>query len=487
MHARLAAVCFGSVLYASGCLYRAMPTQGGGQVKATDGPRRIDAADIALPAGYRIEAMAQGLTYPTGIAFDANGTPHVVEAGYVYGEDFVAPRLLRIEASGPPTVVVQGKNGPWNGVAFHDGTFFVAEGGVSEGGRILRMDAQGNISVLVEGLPSFGDHHTNGPIVGADGYVYFAQGTATNSAVVGPDNAEFGWLKRHPRFHDVPCRDVVLEGVNFRSENSLAPGGAEAVTGAFLPFGTASQPKQRVAGRLPCTGAVLRVPMTGGPPELVAWGLRNPFGLAFSPDGQLYVTENAFDDRGSRPVFGSADALWRITPGTWYGWPDFSEGRPVFTERYEPPGKPLPPRLLAEHPNRPPAPVAYFAVHSSSNGFDFSKNPSFGYVGQAFVAQFGDQAPAVGKVVAPVGFKVVRVDVTSGLIRDFAVNRSEKNAPASLLAGGGLERPVAARFDPTGESLWVVDFGVLRMKDEQSKAERMTGVLWRIRPTGATP
>jgi glucose/arabinose dehydrogenase len=44
--------------------------------------------------------------------------------------------------------------------------------------------------------------------------------------------------------------------------------------------------------------------------EVVAWGfLRNPFGLAFAPDGSLYVSENAFDDRGSRPVWGTADVL----------------------------------------------------------------------------------------------------------------------------------------------------------------------------------
>ncbi|MDC4226475.1 MAG: hypothetical protein MPW15_20070 [Candidatus Manganitrophus sp.] len=102
-------------------------------------------------------------------------------------------------------------------------------------------------------------------------------------------------------------------------------------------------------------------------------------------------------------------------------------------------------------------------VHSSSNGFDFSRNPQFGYVGQAFIAQFGDQAPVVGKVLSPVGFKVVRVDVETGVIDDFAVNKGKTNGPASRIGGGGLERPVAARFNPNGTALYVVDFGVLTM------------------------
>ena len=45
--------------------------------------------------------------------------------------------------------------------------------------------------------PAYGDHHTNGPVI-KDGYIYFSTGTATNAGVVGPDNAEFGWLKRFP-------------------------------------------------------------------------------------------------------------------------------------------------------------------------------------------------------------------------------------------------------------------------------------------------
>jgi hypothetical protein len=44
----------------------------------------------------------------------------------------------------------------------------------------------------------------------------------------------------------------------------------------------------------------------------------------------------------------------------------------------------------------------------------------------------------------------------------------------------GLERPIAVRFDPSGSSLYVVDFGVLRMDHEGSHPVRNTGVVWRI-------
>ena len=70
----------------SGC-YRVMPSSGGGQAAFTP-PRVVSAADVLLPRGYRIEAVATGLTFPSGVAFDAAGTPHVTESGYAYGEVF---------------------------------------------------------------------------------------------------------------------------------------------------------------------------------------------------------------------------------------------------------------------------------------------------------------------------------------------------------------------------------------------------------------
>jgi hypothetical protein len=53
----------------SGC-YSTRPSQGGCQT-AFSPPRRLDARDIAVPAGDRAELVASGLTFPTGVAFDA--------------------------------------------------------------------------------------------------------------------------------------------------------------------------------------------------------------------------------------------------------------------------------------------------------------------------------------------------------------------------------------------------------------------------------
>ncbi len=470
--------------------YGVRPSSGGGDIskKTAQAPRKVNPADVALPRGYRIEAVATGLTYPSGITFDDSGTAYVVESGYSYGEDWQEPRLLRIGPGAQLTVIAAGdSNGPWNGVAWHRGgsgsdeAFYVAEGGQLKGGRILRIRRDGKQDVVLDELPSYGDHHSNGPVIGMDGMLYFGQGTATNSAVVGIDNHGYGWLKRRPDFHDRPCADLVLSGVNYVTPNPLTPDKKDSVeTGAFSPFGTRTLPGQVVKGEVPCNGAVMRMPLAGGPMQVVAWGFRNPFALAFNRTGRLYVLDNGYDERGSRPVWGAADLLWAVQDGAWYGWPDYSGHRTLDRAEFKAPGKDTPPLLLDKPPGHVPEPSAYLPVHSSANGLDFSHNPDFGFEGQAFVALFGDMAPAVGKTLGPVGFKVVRVDTEKGVIQDFAVNLESSQGPASLVGSGGLERPVALRFSPDGTSLYVVDFGVMRVSRKGTYPERLTGVVWRI-------
>ena len=477
----------------TGC-YTVRGSHGGGE---TEAPRRafgrlIRTSDVALPAGYRLEAVAIGLNMPTGVAVDEANNVYVVESGLLSetGQNTV-PRILQVLPV-HREIARGADNGPWNGLTYHQGYFYVAEGGTKQGGKILRISQQGQIRALVENLPSFGDHHTNGPVVGPDGYVYFGQGTATNSGVVGIDNAQLGWLKKHPEFRDVPCRDMKLKGVDFTSKNPLTPDPDDEIkTGAFVPFGTQTEAGEVVPGQVPCSGAIMRVSPDGGAPQLVAWGMRNPYGLAFAPNGKLYVTDNGYDVRGSRPVFGAGDFLWEVKTGLWYGWPDYVGGRQTAEDRFAPPGeKGRNAALLAEIPNKAPWPTALFGVHSSSDGLDISRSGQFGYAGNAFVAQFGDMAPQVGKVMDPVGFKVVRVDLSRGgpgaPVHEFAANK-HGSGPASYHDHGGLERPIAVRFDRTGNALYVVDYGIMTMTgkkgaddQETPRTRQRTGVVWRI-------
>jgi glucose/arabinose dehydrogenase len=439
------------------------------------GPRRVDPRDIRLPPGYAIAPVATELTFPTGIAFDDLGRPHVVEAGYGPADAWAEPRLVRIEPKNK-TVVSQGqRNGPWNGVVYGDGKFYVAEGGLLKGGRLLQIGRDGKFKILVHGLPTRGDHQTTGPALGPDGAVYFGVGTATNAGVVGPDNFLAGWLPRFPLVHDVPCRDVALTGRNFASADVLGPDDRETQTGAFRPFGQVSYPGEHATGREPCNGALMRF-TPNGEVELVATGLRNPFGLAFSPEGKLFVTNQGYDARGSRPTKAAGDHLWQVRGGAWYGWPDLGAQ-----------GEPAGQALLSQHPGPVPEPAAFLGVQSSPGGLDFSTSEYFGHVGEAFVALAGERAlGANGKRSRePTGFRIVRVDVKTGRVEDFASNRAA--GPASKNRGGGFERPIAVRFAQHGQALYVVDYGVVLVNENGQYAQRGTGVIWRITRTTPPP
>jgi glucose/arabinose dehydrogenase len=165
-------------------------------------------------------------------------------------------------------------------------------------------------------VPSLGDHHTNGAIAGPDGFVYFGQGTARTPAWSARTTC--GSAGCHAiRSSTTPCRDVTLAGANFRTPNVLTPDPDDFVsTGALLPFGTPSRAGQVIEGRVPCNGAVMRVPAAGGSAELVAWGFRNPFGLAFAPDGSaLHIVDFGVLTVGARGPEPRKETgvLWRIT------------------------------------------------------------------------------------------------------------------------------------------------------------------------------
>jgi len=326
-------------------------------------------------------------------------------------------------------------DGPAIGLAFANGNhgkLFVSDsnqgirgapGKQNNSSRIMTADlTTGTLTRFITGLPT-GDHPTENLLV-KDGFVYWAQGSATNSGVTGHDNGAGG------NQHDIACQDVVLSQTVWDS-------GDGHMTSGYSNHGVA-RPGAQVkafedateAGM--CTGAILRAKINVAHPEETiqpfSWGYRNPYVLRFAPKdhalkGGLFTGTDGEDERGARPTSGAPDRLElaEMNPdGTpdYHGWPDrfgfLDSSQAVFNPNGGPaddvcptitPGTPAEIACLKAHgdipvkhvlaypPQLPKTPLAIEPADSSMAGIDFVPNSFVHGVirrGAALVAREGD-------------------------------------------------------------------------------------------------
>jgi glucose/arabinose dehydrogenase len=225
---------------------------------------------------------------------------------------------------------------------------------------------------------------------------------------------------------------------------------------------------QRIAAQLPCTAAIMRCHVDGTGLELVAWGLRNAYGLGFLSDGRLLATDQGADERGSRPVGNVPDMLFEIRMGSWCGWPDFVGDVPIDDPRYQPERGPAPTPVLLNHDELPPPekPLLSFPAHTAAVKFDVAPPSARSWAGHLFVALFGDEVPLTAPSGPRVGRSVVRIDPHDWSIHPLVQDR--------------LLRPIDVRCELNADAFYVLDFGYFEMADNgKVNAKNRTGKLWR--------
>ena len=420
---------------------------------------------VRVPEGFKVEVVATGLNNPSAFDFDEGGRVFIAETSSQEDQDSEAGRIIALNEDGTTDIVSDEFDGPITGIAYYEGDFFVLEAG--EIGRIHCLAFDGANRVVVDGIPGGGDNPSSDIVVAHSGRIYFAQGTRTNAGVVGIDNE---WLTHHPDLCDIPSRKIILAGLNFTGTNPF--GGNPLWTGAFKPFGFGNFTDEEIPSALKSTGAIFRCDPDGGGLEVVAWGLRRPIGIAVHPDGRIFCTDVGMEDRGCRRISGGGEYVWEILEDTWYGWPDYQAGVPVTEERFKPDGAPQPRFVILDHPSFPPRPVAEYPLGCGLGRFDFSRSPFFGSDGTAFLPVFGDgEKPG----------KIIKLDVETLSTEDFAINWEA--GQSSSIGSGGMEHPLAVKFDRTGESIYILDCGIVETDGRTGRQTiPQTGVLWRIRP-----
>jgi len=527
--------------------------------------------DIVVPKGFKVEVFAKGLNFPTDIAFVGGKDDfkvYVLESGTglpgkcnnnvgVYGGPLAAnnpftPDILIFDNDGRRIGGPLGKpssggggfqsDGPAIGLSFEHnfegGTLYAtdsnqgvrgAPGKGNNTSRIVRVNLSGGtIAPIIVGLPT-GDHPTEQILV-KDGWLYWSQGSATNSGVTGHDNGGGG------NQHDIACQKITL------SQNVWDSGDGHTTSGysnhgVHRP-GAVVPAFENATSKGMCTGAVLRAKISNpqNSIEPYAWGFRNPYGIRFSPDdhplkGEMMISENGEDERGARPTNNAPDrlAIARQNPdGTpeYHGWPDrfgfLDSTQSVFNPKGSggddnsaaTAGKPVLP-VFAFFPQPPVAPIALEPSDVAAVGLDFVPNSFVGGVvkkNAVLVSREGDFGfsqengdPSAGHDVELVNFKSQNPSEVQ--LSRFAFNcrqSDQRHDPDGTpkCAGEsdqaftsrvrGINRPTTIRFGPDGAA-YLVDYGAVRDPGGADSRSRFvnpanaplvqlpgTGTIWRI-------
>ena len=396
--------------------------------------------------------------------------------------------------------------------------------GQNNSSRIVTVDPlMGTVTPFITGLPT-GDHPTE-QFAFKDNWIYWSQGSTTNSGVVGRDNG--GGQNQQ----DIPCQDIKL------SDNLFDSGGG-VMTSGYSPFGV-KRPGATIKAfdsalhKGVCDGAILRARLNTSNPtatiEPFSWGYRNGYAIRFAPDnhvlkGGLLVGEDGADERGARPSNNAPDVLslaQQNKDGTpdYHGWPDRYGFLASSQAVYNPVGGPaddvpvspadIPIRDVLAFPPQPiTSPLALEAADSSFTGIDFVPNSfAVGPVnrGAALYTLEGDfgfsapnataPAPEVGHEVKLINFSKVGEPLVLKIM-NFA--RNDSGDQAFIQSNGkdqqAFNRPLNVRFGPDG-CAWVTDYGAVRDLGADTHFQGPpangpllqipgTGVVWRICPTG---
>jgi glucose/arabinose dehydrogenase len=343
--------------------------------------------NIVLPPGFTASVFVAGLNAPTGIAFrgDANNFEvYVLESGHGI------PSICNDQSLWPggefasdnpftPDILVFNKNGRKIrgpiGKPTPDGGGFQPEGPAIDlafvqgfsGGRLFATDSNqsthqhngnnnssrivivnpmtGQVTPFITNLPT-GDHPTE-QLAFKDGWIYWSQGSTTNSGVVGLDNGS------GQNQSDIPCQDITLSQNTFASGNGIFTSGYSPF-GVTNPGGTVPAFFNSFTGQVRqgvCDGAILRAQLSN-PNNIQAfsWGYRNPYAIRFPPKdhplyGGILAGMDGGDERGNRPSNNAPDELHlgRQNPDgspDYHGWPDSYGGLPTSQAVYNPIGGP---------------------------------------------------------------------------------------------------------------------------------------------------
>lgn len=368
-----------------------------------------------VPAGFRIAAIAQGLSNPRNVLALPNGDVLIVESRNEGGEPVQRPKdpmrdwiMSRAHSQTKSGQAPQASN-----------QITLVRDANGDGRPELR-------SVLVD--------HLNAPfgIAVLNGFLFVAN---TDAIVRYP----FALGETRISAPGVKLVDLPAGSINHHWTKSLtaSPDGSRL----FVSVGSNSNAMERGADAERDRAAIHEVDPRTGLMKTFATGLRNPNGLTFYPGSNtLWTVVNERDELGPNLV---PDYMTSVRPGGFYGWP------------YSYYGQHLDPRVRPQRADlvaRAIRPDYALSSHVAALGLTFYTATSFPnrFRGGAFVGEHGswNRTDPHGYKVAFIGFRGGR---PTGIPQDFVTG--------FLKDGKARGRPVGVAIDRTGALLVADDVG----------------------------
>lgn len=225
-----------------------------------------------------------------------------------------------VEDTGPDLqIVAENLSIPWEVVFLPDGSLLVTE----RPGRIVRVWPQEHTSLPVQGVAHVGEGGLLGlalhPDYEENHWVYVYLTTRVGAALTNRvERYEFNESN-----NTLDNRTVIVEGISGAANHdggriAFGPDGLLYITTGDAQNGASAQDRAALSGK------ILRLRDDGSVPAenpfgtaVYSYGHRNPQGLAWDKNGQLWATEH-----GRSGVQSGFDEVNRIEAGRNYGWPD---------------------------------------------------------------------------------------------------------------------------------------------------------------------
>lgn len=380
------ALAFGAMVFGAMVLFFAIAQTSHPPTPST--PEHPGIAQITLPEKFRAQIFASEIQEPSALAFD--------DAGNLYYGELVDGNIVRLRDTNgdgradEKRIFASNFKNP-RGLAWHDDALYVSSRGQINALRDTNGDGVADANELIrDHLFSLDIQHSNNGIAfGPDGKLYLAIG--------GPRVGQLELEDKTYRYQGQPREEWQFAGI-------------------------------------------LQMDADGKNPKLFARGLRNPYGLAFDGNGNLFATDNGDE---TIPV-PDGDELNLIEEGADYGYPYFFGIPPPWSETR--------------------APILRFAPHTAPTGV-------VAYTAKQFPKEFRNA----------IFVALYWIGRTDGTYREVvAVSQAKENDQDVWVAHDfvkGLDRPVALASGPDG-ALYIAD-----MRGGKADADA-PGAIYRITYSG---